>query len=130
MSPELAADIPGAPEFIEWFGHFPTFHDGSVLGFALDLSRRGRLVVKAHRMNPELDEKGYFILDKHCVVTFTLEKITEADLSFEDAPEFISQLTVAAHDDGFQLEIDAINGFDGLLRMKALRLGFEPVAKP
>lgn len=126
MSPEIAARIPGAPEFIAWFGRVPRFHDGSVLEFALDLSRRGHLKVKTFRMNPDTDENGYFRLDKHCVVTFHFEEVAVADLAFEDDAEIIDDITIKAHDDGFVMEITAINGFDAMLQMKTLRLAFEP----
>jgi hypothetical protein len=126
VSPELAARILGAPEFIAWFGRVPRFHDGSVLEFTLDLSRCGHLRVKTFRMNPDTDDKGYFRLDKHCIVTFQFEEVTVADLVFEDAAEIIDNITINAHDDGFEMEINAINGFDGMLRMKSLRLAFEP----
>ena len=129
MSPELAARIPGAAEFISCFGHFPRFHDGSVLEFALDLSRSGHLRVKAFRMNSDVDDKGYYRLDKHCVVNFFFEEITDADLGFEDAAEIIDNIAIKEHDSGFEMEIEAINGLDAMLRMKSLSLTFEPEAK-
>ena len=127
MTPELARRIPGAPELIAWFGNFPSFHDGTVLEFALDLSRSGRLAIKAHRMNREVDDKGFFVLDKHCVVTFLLEDISRAEMEFDDAGiDIVFRFKIAEQGEGFAIDLETVNGCNAKLVLNTLSLGFEP----
>jgi hypothetical protein len=127
MSPDLITKIPGAAELISWFGGFPRLHDGAVSDFALRHDGSGHLSIDGFRMNPEVDEKGYFILDKHCTVTYFFEGTIEAEVSFEeDIGSIVDQIGISEHENGFEIVVDAINGFDCMLRVKSLRLSFLP----
>ncbi|HEX3810665.1 MAG TPA: hypothetical protein VHW02_13305 [Rhizomicrobium sp.] len=129
MSPELITRIPGAAELVSWFGRYPRLHDGAVCDFALRRDRSGFVSVKGFRMNPETDEKGYFVLDKHCTVTYTFEGILEAEFSFEEEIDsIVDQIQISECEVGFEFVVDAVNGFDCAIRAKSLRISFEPNA--
>ena len=127
MSPELAGRIPGASSLIAWFGHFPSFHDGTVLEFALDLSRGGRIVIEAHRMSREVDDNGFFVLDKHCVVTFLLKDVRRAEIEFDDAGiDIVFRFKIAEQGEGFGIDLESVNGCNARLVLNTLSLSFEP----
>jgi len=72
--------IPGGPELLAWFGRPPSFHDAEIVN--LQLNRRAPSTVAIHTwtMTDRVDQRGYFILDRHAVVTFTLEDIVDLQL--------------------------------------------------
>ena len=71
----LIAELPGGKALIDWFGYIPRFHDAKLLGLHLGASG-ATLRLHTFRITSETDEKGYFLLDRHVVVTFTLERLT------------------------------------------------------
>jgi hypothetical protein len=126
LSPELIARIPGAAEFADWFGHFPRFHDATVEDLAMRLDGRGHLRIRGFRMTPEVDEKGYFVLDKHCIVIFSFEGATNLEMDIEDeAPKILYSLEIKEYEGGFEIELQGCVGIDALLRVKSLRMEFE-----
>lgn len=69
-----APEIPGAAaDVLEWFGQWPTFHDGEVKSITLDWSGASRVEIYAFERTSEVDLDGYFVRAKHAVVTFFLE---------------------------------------------------------
>ena len=58
----------GANKVIEWFGKWPSFHDAEII--ELRLVRYGTCRLKIHTWNTksEVDEKGFYVTDKHAVV--------------------------------------------------------------
>jgi len=66
-------DIPGAADLAAFFGYWPTFHDAEVLTIALDRYSGCRVVIHAFRMTSGVDSAGYYVLDKHAIVTFIIE---------------------------------------------------------
>lgn len=124
--PELIARIPGAAEFVAWFGHFPWFHDAVVEDLVMRLDGRGFIRLRAFRMNKEVDEKGYFVLDKHCIVTFSFEGGMTLEMEIEDeGPKIVYGLEIKDHEGGFEIELQGSCGIDALLRAKSLRMAFE-----
>lgn len=73
--------IPGGQDLLDWFGGPPSFHDAEILSLLLDRSGPSMLKLHGWIMTDRVDDKGYFVLDRHAVVTFRLEKI--ADLRLE-----------------------------------------------
>jgi hypothetical protein len=72
--------IPGGPDLLDWFGGVPSFHDAEVLGLTLDRAGPSRLTIHGWVMTERVDEKGYFILDRHAVVTYVLNDISDLRL--------------------------------------------------
>jgi hypothetical protein len=66
----------------DWFGYWPSFHDAEVL--SMDLNRRPRekgpgpsLVARLHtfEMTSEVDDRGYYKLRKHAIITLEFDGI-------------------------------------------------------
>jgi len=71
------------------FGYWPSFHDSEVISLLMDRRKilfdtvhnaRIELVVHAFEMSAQVDEKGYFVLNKHHLVHFEFETVDEVRL--------------------------------------------------
>ncbi|GAA2820233.1 hypothetical protein [Aminobacter aminovorans] len=122
---EAFAEIPGARELIDWFGFVPHFHDAEMFDIDLSSSRSGQLKIRAFRMTAQVDDQGYFILDRHVVVTLTLESISEISLSDFHLPGIIGDLVVVRSGDEFRVEWDASYGVAGRIAAARVRFDFE-----
>jgi hypothetical protein len=73
-------NVSGGPELLTWFGEEPTFHDAEVI--SLSLSRTGPSELKIHGWiaTDDVDPNGYIVLDKHAIVTFSLEGVMDLQL--------------------------------------------------
>ena len=72
--------MPGAAELFDWFGFWPTFHDGEVLSLHLDRAGPSHLRVHTWERTNELDSRGCYVVRKRAIVTFILEQISELEL--------------------------------------------------
>ena len=56
----IVAQVPGADKLVNWFGHWPSFHDAEVIN--LELNRVGRSRVNLHTFATisELDNRGRY----------------------------------------------------------------------
>ena len=92
MDNDLFASLPGGQAVIDWFGFCPDFHDGTL--DRLELSGRDAvLTVKASRMTDKVDAEGYYVLDRHVLVTLRMRSVTGLKLD-GDAGSIISVLLI------------------------------------
>ncbi|RDJ24281.1 hypothetical protein DWF00_04155 [Bosea caraganae] len=136
----IYADIPGGPELLQWFGGAPTFHDAEII--QLHLNRNGVSTLRLHGwvMTNEVDEKGFFVLQKHAVVTFAIEGIQDLKLDGFSHQNVIGGLTLDwAPDRGrsnyfpippsardIEIELEPCFGMDGHIRAQRVSVTFEP----
>lgn len=127
MTNELAlSDLPGGRELVDWFGFAPRFHDANLLEISLISSGPSHLRLHAFRMNSDTDEQGYYRLDKHALITITLDDVTQIHLSDFDVPGIISDLRFLNVEGEIEVGWTSSYGGDGYLRAKQVRLGFVP----
>ena len=89
---DFFASLPGGQAVIDWFGFVPDFHDGTV--DRLELSGRDALLaIKASIMTNKVDAKGYYVPDRHALVTLRIKSITGLKLE-GDAGSVISELMI------------------------------------
>ena len=127
------ANIPGGPELLAWLGCTPTFHDAEIVN--LDLHRRGASRLSVHFWNTrnEVDARGYFVLDRHAVVTFILEEILDLQLDGFSHQNVIGYLHLRRAPDrrdrrpfyssdpspeDWELELEPCFGLDGKIRCR------------
>lgn len=75
------SDAVGGDELLRWFGEVPTLHDSEILSLSLRRTGTSELKVHGWMMTCEVDPDGYFVLDKHAVVTFSLEGVMDLQLN-------------------------------------------------
>ncbi|NYD92232.1 hypothetical protein [Sphingomonas melonis] len=90
--PELFASLPGGAAIIDWFGFMPSFHDAHLADLTIS-NGTATIKIDAFRMTSEVDERGYFILDRHAQVTIAIGKVSGLLLR-GDAQSIISQLGI------------------------------------
>jgi Immunity protein 50 len=126
MGIECHIHIEGAAALLEWYGGMPSFHDSNVLDFSIDGNGSGRMSVQAFSTTDRIDEKGFFILDKHVIVTFLMDGITSVELSGFMQGAILFALDISKDQDGFEMSIESSYGFGGSLKMQKLRMEFRP----
>jgi hypothetical protein len=119
-------NIPGADAVVAWFGQWPSFHDAEVV--EAHFVRHGISQLRLHFWNTrdEVDERGYYILDKHAIVTFLLEGIEDMDIYGFSRQNVISSLTVEAEGSRFLLTLGPCYGLAGVIEAKKLSVNIEP----
>jgi hypothetical protein len=139
---EIFATVSGARELVDWFGNVPRFHDAEILD--LHLSRSGASLLRVHtwQMTSEVDEKGYFRLEKHVVVTFAMEEITGLNLRGFNHQNVIDGLEIKRYGSGgdfseaafraqfppgpedFGVILEPTYGVGGVILARQLRISF------
>jgi hypothetical protein len=128
-----APDMPGADAVVTWFGYWPTFHDAEVTSIVLDRSGPSRVVVHAFEMTPEVDTQGRYVLSKHAIVTFFMEKFTQVSMVDSNPrienfnhQNMLADIVVKKEPEGCELVLDAVYGVSGTFRAKRMWVELTP----
>ncbi|WP_459456124.1 hypothetical protein [Rhizobium sp. No.120] len=126
-STSVLSDIPGGKTLLEWFGRLPRFHDAKLLEISFPGSGAGLMRIHAWNMTDQVDAKGYFLLDKHAIVTLVLEEVSAISCAdFEMVPGTIFDLEIARMDENFRIEWDASYGVSGFVIAKHIKISLVP----
>jgi hypothetical protein len=120
-------EIEGWSSLIHWFGHSPNFHDAEVV--SVDMRREpepSAIRIHAWRTNSDVDAKGFFRLDRHATVTFTLSGITALRLDAWNQQNVLEELTVTSAEGGYTLHMPSSYGMDGEISAAAISVSVEP----
>jgi hypothetical protein len=119
-------DISGGKALFDWFGRVPHFHDAEVL--EITLSNKGPSTLRVHtwEITDKVNAQGYFFLDKHVVVTITLEEVTQVALDDFNLPGIIGFLEIMKIEGGYRFTWDASYGVTGSLQAKQARFDLAP----
>lgn len=138
--PDIFASLPGGAALIEWFGFVPTFHDATLEGLKIT-EGAVTLRLKAFRMTRDVDAAGYYVLDRHAVVTLSLSGVSGISIT-GNASSIISELRIrrlSANASGwkscggpeagdFEIDFTSSYGLYGQLFARDLALAFTPMA--
>lgn len=138
FDPDFMASLPGAQKLQDWFGFATNFHDDEVVSCVLGV-KDAELKIISSRMTDKTDAKGFFIADRHAMITIHLIGLTgmkiEAsfptqmlELAFrrvcEDAKLPCNTLVETGQ---VELAFDDIYGGRGSFFAKSVELEFEAV---
>jgi hypothetical protein len=128
-----APDIPGADELVRWFGYWPDFHDSQVISIELTRSHGSRVRIHVFERTSDVDARGYYVLAKHAVVTFSLEGfplngegITNTRIDFFNHQNVLSGARVEKTIGGYVLILDGIFGVDGSISCERMTVNLQP----
>jgi hypothetical protein len=138
---ETLARLPGGDDLIRWFGAVPTFHDAEIV--ELSLRRRAPSILRVHTWitRAEVDQRGYYVRDKHVVVAFALERIIDLQLEGFSGQNVIYGLTLRSaperperrpyywldpSPDDLEIELEPSFGLDGTIRCQQVRIDLHP----
>jgi hypothetical protein len=133
--------VSGGADLVRWFGQVPRFHDAEIL--SLRLTRKGHSVLRLHGWinTGEVDQNGYFVLDRHAIVTFSLSEVMDLQLDgfsiqnvigglvlrrAPDRPERRGFLALDPHPQDIEIELVPCYGLNGLIRARAVSVTFAP----
>jgi hypothetical protein len=105
--------LRGWDQVLTWFEGRSSFHDAEILELHLDGAGDSYLRVHWWVMRDEVDAKGYYVLDKHAIVTFHLRGISKFELQGHSVRSIILDLRLDQVDEGLRLEITQSYGFSG-----------------
>ena len=132
--------VSGGADLVRWFGQVPSFHDAEIL--SLDLRRKGQSVLRLHGWinTGKVGQDGYFVLERHAIVTFTISGIMDLQLDgfsiqnvigglvlrrAPDRPERRGYLALDPLPQDVEIELEPCYGLDGLIRARAVSITFE-----
>jgi hypothetical protein len=145
MASELETSIydlvPGGADLLRWFAQVPRFHDAEIL--SLHLRRKAQSVLRLHGWinTGEVGPNGYFVLERHAIVTFTLSDVMDLQLDgfgnqnvigglalrrAPDRPERQGYLALEPLPQDIEIELEPCYGLSGLIRARAVSITFEP----
>ncbi len=125
LRPEWLDEVPGASELFDWFGYWPDFHDSEVLSIHLDRSGTSSVRVHAFDTTDKVDEKGYFVAQKHVIVSFLLENVLTCDLKWFDTQNAVFEIALVRTEDGFDLCLEYSHGVCGTITAGNVRIEME-----
>jgi hypothetical protein len=124
--PTELKSIEGAQQLQQWFGYWPSFHDAEVLALHLNRSAPSTLAVHTWETTNQVDEKGYFVMERHVVVEFALKEVSELNVSGFNHQNVISSLTIDKLPEGFRLTLIDCYGLAGTIEASELSIRLIP----
>jgi hypothetical protein len=124
--PSILDELPGGSALIDWFGHVPSFHDAELLEIELFSTKSSTLKIHTWMITEELDSQGYFVLDKHVVVTITMDQVINVTLSDFNLVGIIGHLSMTKVSDAYQFAWDVSYGVQGTIRARQARIAIHP----
>ena len=131
MTDEQIPDIPGAEKVRAWFGRWPSFHDAEVLELHLNRRTSSWLSIHAWNMSSktyEKDNRQYFVLEKHAIVTFELDEVVGLELSEFNRQNVLGRLDVESVDGVYRLKLWYCHGLNGHIDARVVRVRVVPGA--
>jgi hypothetical protein len=122
MSEAAFIALPGGKALADWFGRVPRFHDAELQDITLASHGPSVLRIRTWNVTDKVDGRGYFVLDKHVMVTVTLEAVTHVALNRFNLHGIIFDLEVTSIDGGYQLAWSGPYGVAGSLRAGQVRI--------
>lgn len=120
--------IPGGQELLEWFGRPHRFHDAELFQIALVSDRTSSLHIRTWEMTDKVDERGYYILQKHVAVTIYLDDVTDIALSEFSLHRIIFDLIITPVEPGWKIVWESSFGVSGTVRANRIRIELDPAA--
>ncbi len=125
---------------VAWFGFVPAFHDATLA--QVGIGDDAVTWLNAFRMTSAIDAAGYFVLDRHAVVSIHLTGVTGVRLAggassilsdlgirrMGSAPVYWDMGSSAPAVDDYELVFDACHGMEGAIIARAISLSFAPAA--
>lgn len=115
--------LPGGAAIIDWFGRFPQFHDAELLQIELSSARNSKMLIHAWNMTDAVTAEGFYVTDRHAVVTINLATVSAVSLSEFHQPGIIANLEILELQSEMQISWTSSYGVHG--RIVAGQLSFE-----
>jgi hypothetical protein len=102
---------------VEFFGHWPSFHDAQVRAYQPPTSGSPALAFTLHtwQMTDEVDANGYFILRNHALVSFRFLGLHDVQMDAFAADNILFGLDFdqGSSPDSFHVQLDSVMDMSG-----------------
>jgi hypothetical protein len=123
---EILKTVPGGAELVQWFDaatntdYTPNFGDAEIISLHLDRTKPSILRFWTYR--------NFRDGDRHIIVTFTLEEVTDLKLEGFSHQNVIGglQLRRVAGKDEYELLLVGCYGLEGTIRARRVKIAFAP----
>lgn len=99
------------------FGYWPSFHDANVMSYTGPTADRRTIELALHtwEMTSKVDAEGYYILQKHVLVTFGFAGVHDASLERFDSGNILFGIDIrrASDADSIHVELDSVMDMSG-----------------
>lgn len=118
--------VPGADAVVAWWGRWVGFHDFYLLSLPPAGTAAGEMRIHGWVTHPEVDERGAYRQDKHCIVHLSLSGIRTMELSSPDLPAILFTLQIEGEPGRWTITWDSSYGCEGTIEAAAVSLAVEP----
>jgi hypothetical protein len=131
--------VPGGTDLVSWFGRVPTFHDAEILSLVLRRKDRSFLRVHGWINTGAVGRDGYYVLDRHAIVTFVLTDVVDLKLDGFSHQNVVGGLVLRRAPDcaarrayftplpqDIEIELEPCYGLDGFIRARSVSIEFKP----
>jgi hypothetical protein len=129
--PDDLKAIAGAQELHDWFGYWPSFHDGEIISLHLNRTDPSILTIHFWETTNEVDKDGYYVLTKDVVVEFMID-ISGTDDCLElfgfSQQNVVSSLTIKKTASAYTLDISQCYGLAGTIKADNISIRLTPGA--
>jgi hypothetical protein len=114
---------------IEWFGHWPSFHDAEILSVHINRNGTSSLRVYAFNTTDRVDDNGRYVREREATVVFEFNGIRAIHLEGEDADgqNVISGLSLDVVGDDHRLHLAPCYGLAGEIVADTMSVRLERV---
>jgi hypothetical protein len=127
--PDDLKAIAGAQELQDWFGCWPSFHDGEIISLHLNRTDPPVLTIHCWEITNEVDRDGYYVLTKDVVVEFMID-ISGTDDCLElfgfSQQNVIRSLTIKRTASGYTMDILQCFGLAGTIKADNVSIRLTP----
>jgi hypothetical protein len=124
---ERMALVPGTRELMAHFGYWPSFHDAQVLRIDLQRGDVSKVRLYTFRLPGDIDTEGFYVLDRHTIVTVVLEGVLNMSLAGFNSGNVLFGMKVEKVNEGFELSLESTYGVGGSILAKKVSIEFRPV---
>lgn len=124
--PDELRDVPGAQALYDWFGYWPTLHDGELVDIVLRTQGLSLIRIYTCGFTGAVDAHGYFEQTKHITVSFILDEIIDVDLRGFSSQNVMNAVTLVKTGDRYRVEMEPVYGIYGSITAKHVRIELEP----
>jgi hypothetical protein len=117
---DLAKDVPGYSELVEFYGECPSFHDAEIVSVHLNRAGISQILINLGWWDTGSRGKG------GAVVTLLLEGIEDLDLDGFGHQNVINGMALESAETGFELRLWPCHGISGSIRAKKISIQFAP----
>ncbi len=113
----------------DFYGEWPSFHDAEVISIQLDRYEPSLVAsIYTFRMTSQIDDRGYYVLDRKAVVTFRFRDIVEPSIDGFNHQNVLFGLTlkdISDHqleDIRFEVTFDSSYGVNASFKCRAIEI--------